>query len=94
MEFPGHRPYFSNFMADDEGRLYVGRSKSILDKSPERLFDIFSRDGFYLYRMKLNFWPHVIKRDGFYEIRQNEETGDIKIIRHKIKNRAQFKNGF
>jgi hypothetical protein len=91
IKFSDHRPYFSNFMADEEGRLYVMRSKSILDKSPTNWFDVFSGDGFYLCRMKLDFRPVVIRNGAIYEIRTNEETGDIKIIRHKVKNWDQFK---
>ncbi len=93
IKFPDHRPYFNNFMADGDGRLYVMKSKSILDKSPAIWFDVFSVDGFYLYRMKLDFRPVVIRNGAIYEIRTNEETGDIKIIRHKVNNWGQFKTG-
>jgi hypothetical protein len=93
IKFPDHRPYFSNFMADEEGRLYVMSGKSILDKSPTNWFDVFSKSGLYLYRMKLDFRPFVIRNGAIYEIRTNEETGDIKIIRHKVKNWDQFKTG-
>jgi hypothetical protein len=93
IKFPDHRPYFRNFMSDGEGRLYVMRSKSILDKSTTIWFDVSSKNGFYLYRLKLNFRPVVIRNAAIYEIRTNEETGDIKIIRHKVKNWDQFKSG-
>jgi hypothetical protein len=94
IEFPGHRPYFSFFMSDDEGRIYVARSKSILEKKdPSVLFDVFSLNGYYLYQMKLGFRPVVIKKGSIYEIRRNEDAGDIKIIRHNVLNWAQFKSG-
>jgi len=94
IEFPGHRPYFGSFMADDEARIYVARAKSILEKKdPSVLFDVFSRDGYYLYQMKLDFRPVAIKKGAIYEIRRNEETGDIKIIRHRVSNWVQLKTG-
>lgn len=91
--FPDHRPYFSRFLADGAGRIYIVRLKSILDQTPDTMIDIFFRDGYYLYKTKIPFLPNLIKNGAIYEIRKNEETGDIKIIRHKIKNWGQIKVG-
>lgn len=90
--FPGHRPFFSRFLTDDLGRLYVIRHRSILERDQSmRSVDVFSQDGFYLYSMKWPFIPSLIQ-DGFlYEVRENEETGDVKILRHKINNWPEFK---
>ncbi len=94
IEFPAHRPFFGFFMADDAGRIYISRSKSILEKkTPGVVFDVFSKDGIYLYQIKLGFRPEVIKKGFIYEIRRNEDSGDIKIIRHKVTNWTQFKSG-
>jgi hypothetical protein len=57
------------------------------------VFDVFAADGIYLYRTKLPFRPEVIKAGFLYEIRRNEETGDIKIIRHRVKNWDKMKTG-
>jgi hypothetical protein len=91
--FPPHRPYFGKILADDAGRIYVTKRPSVLDQSKVQEFDVFSKDGIYLYRAKLPFIPEIIKAGFIYEIRKNEETGDIKIIRHKIKNLDQIKKG-
>lgn len=90
---PPHRPYFSRLSSDDMGRIYVSRAPSILNKDKTRVFDIFAADGIYLYQTKLSFWPEVIKAGLLYEIRRNEETGDIKIIRHRVKNWEKMKTG-
>lgn len=91
--FPDNRPYFGRLMADDAGRIYVTRAKSILDEGTARAFDVFSKDGPFLYRMKLPFSPVLIKAGFVYEIRENKDTGEIKIIRHKIKNWDQIRKG-
>ena len=91
--FPSHRPYFGRLSADDMGRIYVSRVPSILDKEKTKVFDVFAADGIYLYRTSLPFWPEVIKAGFLYEIRRNEETGDIKIIRYRVKNWDKMKTG-
>jgi len=48
-------------MADNKLRLYVRWLKSVLDKSDEIEFDIFSKEGIYLYKTKLPFTPRIIK---------------------------------
>jgi hypothetical protein len=92
MVFPEHRPYFGGFMADDGGRIYVMRLKSVLDESPEFAFDVFSKDGYYIYKMKLPFKTALIKVGFVYEIREDKESGDFKIIRYKIRNWEQIKD--
>jgi hypothetical protein len=91
--FPPHRPYYSRIITDDTGRIYVSRMPSVLDKNKTREFDVFSADGIYLYRTHLSFWPETIKAGFIYEIRTDEDTGEIKIIRHRIKNWDQIKKG-
>jgi hypothetical protein len=89
---PEHRPFFSNFISDDAGRLYVIRFQTILERdNPTRNIDVFSKDGLYLYRMTWPFLPQVIKGGFLYEVRQDEEAGDTKIVRHKITNWTDFK---
>jgi len=89
---PGHRPFFSRFFSDDAGRLYVVRFRPITEKDvAARDVDVFSKDGFYLYRLTWPFLPQVIK-DGFlYEVRQDEDKGLTRIVRHRIKNWGDFR---
>jgi hypothetical protein len=91
--FPDHRPFFANIMNDDAGRLYVVKATSILDKDAPRPIDVFSKDGIFLYRMTWNFVPAAIKNGFFYEVHTDKETGEITIVRHKIKNWDAVKGG-
>jgi len=90
--FPDHRPYFSRILIDDTGRLYVIQFKSILMREETTsLVDVFSKEGIYLYRMNWAFIPALIKNGYLYEVRVNEDSGDVKVIRHKINNWNKFK---
>jgi len=93
LDLPDHRPFFSRFLSDDLGRLYVIRFKPITEKDVTSSdIDVFSKDGYYLYRMTWPFVPQVIKAGFLYEVRQDEEAGLTKIIRHRIKNWADFRS--
>jgi hypothetical protein len=93
IRFPDHRPYFNRFLSDDAGRIYVVRFKSILDKTAGATIDVFSKDGIYLYRMAWPRIPALIKGGAVYEVRQDEETGETTIVRSRIRNWGQMKNG-
>lgn len=84
--FPDHRPYFSRLMADDAGRIYVFRSKSILDKDAPTRVDVFSREGIFLYRMTWISRPDAIRSGFLYEVREDPETSEFLVIRQKIMN--------
>jgi hypothetical protein len=89
---PNHRPYFDRIRVDDKGRLYIRRRKSVLDESEDSTFDIFGNDGYYLYTATLPFTPTCIK-DGFlYHSSYEEETGQAKVIRYRIKNWNRLKS--
>jgi hypothetical protein len=88
---PDHRPYFSRFLSDEAGRLYVVRFQSIVEwEDPIRKVDVFSKDGLYLYKTTWNFLPEVIKKGFLYEARHDEAIGLTKIIRHRIMNWGDF----
>jgi hypothetical protein len=90
---PSHRPFWSSFISDDQGRLYVIRFKPITEKDVKTSeVDVFSKDGKYLYRMTWPFVPQVVKGGFLYEARQDEEAGLTRIIRHRITNWRDFKS--
>jgi len=90
---PDHRPFYSNFFSDEEGRLYVVRFKPITEKDdPSSKVDVFSKDGFYLYRMIWPFIPQTIRGGYLYKVQEDEEAGLFKVIRFKIANWGDFKN--
>lgn len=90
--FPDHGPFFRNFINDDAGRLYVVRLNSILEKDAPSRVDVFSKDGIYLYRMTWAFIPAAIKLGCLYEVRSDKETGEVRIVRYRIKNWSQMKS--
>lgn len=92
-QFPPHRPFFNGLFVDDEGRIYVQRVSSVLDESRWDEFDIFSREGYYLYNLTLPFAPQLL-HDGFlYRIETDENTGEVRIRRSRIKNWDQIQSG-
>jgi hypothetical protein len=88
--FPPHRPYFARIFADDRGRIYVLKRPSILNQEETKEFDVFGANGSYIYRIKLPFFPALIKAGFLYEVRTDEETGEITIVRNKITNWEKF----
>lgn len=85
-QFTDHRPFFSSLTADDQGRIYVHKGKSVLDEDEIQTFDIFSADGIYLYRTELDFVPQAVKNGFLYRIKSDEDTGSLKVIRYRINN--------
>lgn len=95
INFPSHRPFFLNILTDDMSRIYVSKFDAITESDDTKLyeFDVFSADGYFLYRMRLPFIPQAIRNGFMYKVDSNQETGEIKIIRYRIKNWEQIKTG-
>jgi hypothetical protein len=92
-QFPPHRPFFYGMTVDGAGRIYVRKARSVLDESGRVELDIFSKDGYYLYKAFLSFNPDIIM-DGFlYDVFISEETGEVRIKRYKVKNWDKLKEG-
>ena len=91
--FPDHRPFFRVILNDDSGRFYVVRFNSILEKDAPSSVDVFSKDGVYLYKMTWPFIPTAIKHGCLYEVRSDKETGEVRIVRHRIKNWSRMATG-
>jgi len=93
VQFPSHRPFFNKIATDERGRIYVRRVKSAIDESEEVEFDIFSKEGYYLYKTKLPFTPEIIKNGYFYDHYSSEETGEVSIKRYKVRNWGKIAEG-
>jgi len=89
---PSYRPFFSSILSDGE-RIYVTAFKSPLEQSKEMKFDIFSKEGYFLYNTTLSFIPRIIKNGYVYTIISSEETGQVFVKRYKIKNWDRIKKG-
>ena len=92
-DFPDHRPFFVRLFTDDAGRIYVARTKSILDKDKPWEIDVFSKDGFYLYRMSWPSFPSAIQGGCWYGVRTDKDSGEYFVVRSKIKNWSAMKTG-
>jgi hypothetical protein len=92
-DFPEHRPFFVRLFTDDIGRIYVARSKSIFEKNAPSAIDVFSKDGYCLYRMAWQKFPSAIKGGFLYEVRTDEDSGEYFVVRYKIRNWSAMKTG-
>jgi len=92
-DFPPTRPFFWWAIADNVQRLFIWRVKSVLDESEEREFDVFNKEGYFIYRAKIPVRPEIINKGFLYDIKEDEDTGEVFIRRFRIKNWDQIKEG-
>jgi hypothetical protein len=92
-DFPSSRPFFWGMTTDDLQRLYLWRVKSVLDESEEQIFDVYSKDGYFIHRIKIDLMPELVKNGYLYDIEEDEDTGEVYVKRYKIKNWEQIKEG-
>jgi len=91
VKLPRFKPFFKKIISDSDGRIYVQRTRSPLSENEEYVYDIFSKDGHYLYQSRYAKDPVVIKNGFFYTVVKDPET-DIQFVRlYKIKNWDQIK---
>ena len=92
--FPATFPYFAGIFADDTGRIYVKRMGSPLSEDKSFVeYDIFSRDGHYLFKTRFPKDPKVVKNGFFYVIEADEESGLEQVKRYRIANWDQLISG-
>ncbi len=88
--FPSYRPFFSRLLIDDKERIYVRKISSVLEEREHVEFDVFSRDGYYLYKINLPFSPELIHKGCLYDLFSSEETGEVRIKRYNVINWDQL----
>jgi len=93
VNLPSHKRYFYNLYTDSAGRIYVQRDMGGRYETGKREYDIFSKDGYYLYKTTLSHPPLFIDNGFFYTRTENEESGEELVKRFKIKNWDQIKEG-
>ncbi len=89
--FSETRPYCSNILSDEKGRIYVERFKPVPEKGRPYTYEIFNKNGEFLYTLTLNYKIDLIKNECIYTISTHEETGQIKIARYKVENWDKIK---
>lgn len=90
--FPPHKPFFNWMMTDDQGNIYVEKTREAENKKKEIYFDLFNPNGYYLYRVKMKDGtvPEMIVNRSVYAIRENQRKGCYEIKRYRIRNWAQI----
>jgi hypothetical protein len=87
---PSYIPFFYSLLIDSEKRIYVQTNYFRHEPDANREVDIFSKDGYYLYKTKLPHYTRIIKNGYLYALALN---GDEEVKRYKIKNWDQIKTG-
>jgi len=85
-DIPRNRPFFKGIMTDDRGRIYIEKVKSVLEEGGRTEYDIFSREGYLLYASRPPFSPSDIRAGCFYSIQESADTGEVRVVRHRITN--------
>ena len=93
LRFPKHMPFFYSIFTDCRGRIYVRRNPRERAGNGERVYDIFSKEGYYLYRATIPSSSYIIRNGYLYTRIVNEDTGEELVKRYKIKNWDQIKEG-
>ena len=91
IHFRKYRSCFEKIITDDSQRIYVQKVKSVFAEDNDYTFDVFNRDGLFLYHLSLSFSPELIQNGFLYDIFTSQDSGEVKIIRYKIKNWDQIK---
>ena len=92
LKFPEHVPFFVSLLTDDLERIYVQRTPKNKSQSESGEFDIFSKEGHYLYRVFIPARPFRLRKGFLYTISTNELSGAEVVQRFKIKNWDQLKD--
>jgi len=89
---PPHKPFFHSLFTDGEGRIYVQINYNTHGLNGDKICDVFSKAGYYLYETVLPKGLKTIKEDCLYT---SESIGDgkpfMQIKRYKIKNWDRIK---
>jgi hypothetical protein len=91
--FPKIKPFFQRLILDNKGRIYVKRFKLYNPEDRSEVFDVFSKNGYYIYRVKMPLPPSIIREGCIYRTELDRDTGYIEVKRYKIKNWEQIKKG-
>jgi len=93
MPVPKLKPYFYGLLTDSDGRIYVQKNTNTKGKrgyrpiaTEDKLFDVFSSEGRFLFRTALPPNTRVIRGNLVYTFYVDEEQGLEYVQRFRIKN--------
>jgi len=91
VKLPRFKPFFMKIISDDEGRIYLQRTRSPVSEKEEYVYDVFSKSGYFLYQSRFSEDPVIIKNGLFYTVVRDTET-DIQYVKiYRIKNWSLIK---
>jgi len=93
IKFPDYKPHFYSIIIDDKSRIYVRKNPVSRESGTNHEYDVFNKEGLYLYRINLDHYPYLIKDGYIYTRMTNEETGLEQIKRYRIKNWEKIQEG-
>ncbi|MDH5466482.1 MAG: 6-bladed beta-propeller [Candidatus Aminicenantes bacterium] len=93
IKFPDYMPYFYSIITDNKGRIYVRKNPVSRESNTNHEYDVFNKEGRYIYKIRLNHYPDIIKNGYLYTMVVNEDTGLEQIKRYRIKNWDKIKDG-
>lgn len=91
IKLPPFKPFFEEIISDSEGRIYIKRTPSPLSENEEYVYDIFSKDGYYLYSSCFTEEPVVIENGLMYTLVRDPEISYQYVKGYQIKNWDQIK---
>lgn len=85
-DFPDHLPYIFDLLSDDNGRIYVQRTSKAEAAVNGYVFDVFDREGIFIYMVQTDYYPYLIEGGCLYTVIVGDETGTESVVRFRIKN--------
>ena len=92
-KIPEHKPFFYNLLTDREKRIYVQTNHTRTRPEVDNEVDIFSPEGYYLYKTDIPHFTRVIKNGFLYTTFIDEKKGMEYVKRFRIKNWNQIRAG-
>jgi len=90
---PKYEPFFYSILTDDARRIYVLKNNVRATREKPKEFDIYSKDGYFLYKTTLPYGRAFCIRNSYLYARHIlEDTGLEVVKRLKIKNWSSIKN--
>ena len=86
-DLPEYKPYFYDLAADDMGRIYVFKSNFHETQEKLKFYDIYSKDGYFLYRMSHPYGHIFVIKNGYLYARDKIKDEEVEVVkRFRIKN--------
>jgi hypothetical protein len=92
-KLPEHKPCFYSLLADSEKRIYVQTNHAESQLEVDKEVDIFSQEGYYLYKAVIPHMTRLIKNGFLYTSFVDEKKAVEYVKRFRIKNWEQIKAG-